>query len=435
MATKYITPAYMKAFHCIGGDCKDTCCQHWDIHLDKAHYQKVQDCTTSNPDENTRFNKCVKINTDADAGDKNYASIILDEKGYCPYLLETGLCRLHDKFGQDVLGNICAFFPRVLSVYDETVEMTGAMSCPEIVRICLMDQQYGDEFSEFDIAILPRQDDLPLAKRATSRGLDFYSDNFLNVRNVMIETLKHDDFALETRVYFLSNFCHRVSQSYHQGCKGNKKTLEAELRRIRDKNVLNTLDNYFLNYLTSEPVAIIVIQAILQLRLQQNSTDSFAILIKDVFSVYQEELKCNETEVYGDTLPPDDLWQSYQHIWEKVNSRFGARLEDYLTRYLVNCLQREWFISMPDPFIYMHLITIRLAILRFLIVSHPEVVALLSKDTGDDIVRRFEQKVTDIVYMFARNIDHNHAFLNVVYQAISEQQMLSFDYAMPFIKF
>ena len=94
--------------------------------------------------------------------------------------------------------------------------------------------------------------------------------------------------------------------------------------------------------------------------------------------------------------------------------------------------QREWFISMPDPFVYFHLLTIRLAILRFLITSHPRIQSFLQQQADS---AQIDKQLVEIVYLFARGIDHNLAFLQVVYQAMAEQQMMSFDYAMPFIKF
>jgi hypothetical protein len=115
-----------------------------------------------------------------------------------------------------------------------------------------------------------------------------------------------------------------------------------------------------------------------------------------------------------------------------LNAQYGIRLEQCLTRYLVNCLQREWFVSMPDPFVYIHLLTIRLAVLRFLISSHPRIRQCLQQRADSTEI---DKLLVEIVYLFARGIDHNHAFLHVVYQAMLEQQMMSFDYAMPFIKF
>jgi len=87
---------------------------------------------------------------------------------------------------------------------------------------------------------------------------------------------------------------------------------------------------------------------------------------------------------------------------------------------------------MPDPFVYIHMLTIRLAILRFIITSYLQTQHSLQQQSDS---AEFDKLVVENVYLFACGIDHKLAFLKVVYQAMLEQQMMSFEYAMPFIKF
>lgn len=216
------------------------------------------------------------------ASEQNFAHIKLKADGYCPFLDSDGLCQPHARFGITALSNACAFFPQVLSAYRDDVEMTGALSCPEVVRFCLLG-------------------DMPIRNSRSS------------------------------------------SRPYYR-----------EPRRV------------------------------------------------------------------------------YQENWDRLNAQYGVRLEQCLGRYLVNCLQREWFISMPNPFVYMHLLTIRLAILRFLIAGHPQIQRCLQQQAGGAEIDKY---IVETVYLFARGIDQNLPFLQVVYEAMAEQQMMSFDYAMPLIKF
>ena len=423
----------MREFRCLGGDCEDTCCQHWDIHYDRQHYDVLAGAVAGRTHEEALFRAHVIVNPDATATDRDYAAIRLNENGYCPFLEDSGLCHLHSEFGIAPLSNICAFFPRVLSAFAMQVEMTGAMSCPEVVRLCLNSDLSAQAFVDFEPAMLPRQEDIPLARQVPASGLDFYAEKFPQVREVMLWLAQLEDYAFETRLYFLSSLGDRLAQSYHQGCAGDESFITYELQRIRNSRTLDTLDNYFLNYVTSEPVAIIVVQAILQLRIQQVPDDKLSRIVQLILQEYRSEIaQAPEAEVYGDNLPPDDLWRCYQRRWDRLNASFGIRVEECLTRYLVNCLQREWFISMPDPFVYIHLLCIRLAALRFLIASDPQIQFLIDSEAPLD---ELDRKIVELIYLFARGIDHNHAFLHVVYQAIAEQQMMSFDYAMPFIKF
>jgi hypothetical protein len=76
-----------------------------------------------------------------------------------------------------------------------------------------------------------------------------------------------------------------------------------------------------------------------------------------------------------------------------------------------------------------------MSLLRFLAVSHPVIGHILSRELSDEELNdAVMDEMVKLIYLFARSIDHNHAFLNVIFQAMLEQQMLSFDYSLPFIK-
>ena len=423
----------MQAFQCLGGDCEDTCCQHWDIRYDRVHYEKLREVAQVVPEQQKLVEQYIVENDSEHASDRDFAYIKLNADGFCPFLDASRLCQLHSRFGIAPLSNICAFFPRVLSAFADRVEMTGAMSCPEVVRRCLFSDESQQEYKEFDPSILPRTEDIPLTRVVPASEIDFYAVHFPAMRDVMMSLAQMDNYAFETRLYFLSHLCHRLAQGYHQACEPNQKLLDDELGRIQTARTLESLDKYYQNYVTAEPVAIVVIQAVLQLRIQQSPDDKLSRMVSGIFADYQAQIQHHsDIEVYGENLPPDELWRCYQQNWDVLNAQYGIRLENCLSRYLVNCLQREWFISMPDPFVYIHLLTIRLAILRFLIASHPGIQHCLQQQSDSS---QIDKHLVEIVYLFARGIDHNLAFLQVVYQAMAEQQMMSFDYAMPFIKF
>lgn len=424
----------MQSFRCLGGDCPDTCCQHWDINLDRYHYEKLSDCLASDSKQVGRFEQYIKLHDKEHASDRNFAYIALNESGYCPFLDANELCSIHAEFGVAPLSDVCAFFPRVMSVLDDELELTGAMSCPEVVRLCLT--ALDAKFTDYDITKLPRQDHLPIARTITSQEGTFYQQAFKQVREVMLELATHEEFALETRLYFLANFCYRIAGNYHQLSEQQHKTLNEEIKRIRSPQIQRQLEDYFNRYENVEPVAIVVIQAILRLRIQHAQDDKLSRLANTILQSYRQQIPVSdELEVYGDNLPPDQLWQAYQANWEKLNAGLGVEFETVLMRYLVNVLQREWFVSMPDPFIYIQMLLIRISMLRFLAVSHPDILALLHADMDEEQKRNvFMEKMTNLIYLYARSIDHNHTFLNIVLQAMLEQQMLSFDYSLPFIK-
>ena len=433
MPKKFIAPGYMHGFQCLGGDCEDTCCQKWDINLDKMHYDILANKVQSNQEDKTLFDANIRLKDEELSSDNNFAYIKLDDSGYCPFLNASRLCQLHEHYDVEPLSDICAFFPRVLSERGNTTELTGALSCPEVVRQCLLSPSDEQAMTEISADVLPRSQYSISRKIDTTQG--GYHEHFADVREQMILLMSDDEYAFETRLYFLANFSYRLASHYHQGCEKTKFVSE-EIKRIQSTDIKNQLDDYFFKFSNTEPVAIIVIQAILQLRIQHDGSDKLSQLAKNILESYKVSYERSEDfDVYGENIPPDKLASSFIQLWDKLNSRFGVVLEEYLARYVTNCLQREWFISLPDPFVYIHMLTIRVAVLRFLITSHPDIISMVNNELSeDDSMEEFNQKIVEIMYLYARSIDHNHAFLHVIFQAILEQQMMSFDYSMAFIK-
>lgn len=436
MTKKLKTPVYMKAFQCLGGDCIDTCCQRWDINLDRYHYDKMEKRLQEQPAQANKFQQHIKLHDPEYASEKNYAYIALSDSGFCPFLNKTGLCDIHAQFGVEPLSDVCAFFPRVISSIQNTLEQTGALSCPEVVRLCLTAEDDAQGFTDLSLKQLPRQDHLPIARRVNKDEDSFYAQAFERVREVMLQLAAADDYALETRLYFLANFAYRISGNYHQLAEQPQKSLDEEIKRIQAKAIKRQLEDYYNRFDNVEPVAVVVIQAILQLRIQHAQDDKLSQLAADILRRYRDSLpEVDDADVYADNLPPQLLWQAYQANWERVNARVGVLLEKILSRYLINVLQREWFIAMPDPFVYIQMLIIRISLLRFLAVSHPAIGDILARDLSDaQLNDAVMDEMVKLIYLFARSIDHNHAFLNVIFQAMLEQQMLSFDYSLPFIK-
>lgn len=124
-AITYLQDA-VSQFQCLGDQCPDTCCIGWRMQVDdgtRARYderfpelhefvEKLEDGThVMRKDPNTGF--CVKF--------------------------EGGLCSLHKKYGEDALGDACHFYPRSARALSNEVVVTGAMSCPEMARLQLIE--------------------------------------------------------------------------------------------------------------------------------------------------------------------------------------------------------------------------------------------------------------------------------------------------------
>ena len=438
MSISYKTPNYFLEFHCLGGDCEDTCCQDWEIKLDKHHYDLLQQKMTADPDEKSCFETYIRINERPVMGDYDYAHILMREDGKCPMLGQDGLCNIHRKYGEEPLGNVCAFFPRVISRCGNDMEMTGALSCPEVARLCLLHEE-PVRMSRFNVSTLPRSRNYPILRELPMVEGDHYAAHFKQIRTTLMAIVNKDSYPLDSRLFALATFANRISTFYHKDCQPvNELVLEEAITDATDDAVMTNLNEYLLQYTSSDPVCLIVIHSILQLKLQQFPDENLSKLIAEVMARYQQQ------HDNGEAMTMEVLQTMVTENTQRIHALFGNRLEQYFSRYLINCLMREWFYTMPDTFTYVQMMIIRLAMLRFLVYSHPQMLALLQRCETElrpgealptEVREELDKLIVAVVYNFARAIDQNLPFLQVVYNAVSEQQMMNFDYSLAFIRY
>ena len=156
MSITYKSPASFSNFSCLGGDCEDTCCRNWEIKLDREHFNLLKNAMSKESDENSVFEQYIRLNEKSITSDHDYAFIRMGVNGYCAMLDDKGLCSVHAKHGLNVLGEVCTMFPRVISRCGDTVELSGALSCPEVVRNCI-DEKSPLKLSRFKPSDLPRK--------------------------------------------------------------------------------------------------------------------------------------------------------------------------------------------------------------------------------------------------------------------------------------
>ncbi len=416
---------YMQQFHCLADKCEDTCCQHWHVRIDRLHYQRMLDWVADNPDEEPLFKRTVCLNESELASDKSYAFIRMDENGFCPYLNDRQQCSLHIKQGIDILSDICAFYPRIILQKDKGMELCGALSCPEVVRLCLAEDIENHVLLKSDSDIMPPREEVPIHRSlVVDDSSPLYEKYFSNVQQTFIDIIKLTECDYFTRLYILASYSHSISTIYFKDCVSlDTDALENYRVHVFDNDYKNSVSHFINQYENDQPLACIVIYSILMLKKQQAPDEKLTHMVDGIFNQYAQQLGFNDnTEVENAT----DYSVAFKKRYQMFSNHVHHQVEDYLVKYLLNCFHREWFITMPSAFIYMQMLLVRVAMVRFIIYSRvtPEMSA-------EDI----KQISVEVIYQFARAVDHNMPFLQVVYEALSEQQMLHFDYSTPLIKF
>lgn len=417
MSITYKTPASFSSFSCLGGDCEDTCCRNWEIKLDRQHFDLLNSVMSKNNPEKSMFEQYIHLNENSITSDHDYAFIRMGMNGYCAMLDDKGLCSIHVKHGVSVLGDVCAMYPRVISRCGNTLELSGALSCPEVVRNCI-DEESPLKFKRFKTTSLPRSKNYPIQRELSNLDDDFYSENFSLVRSHIMDIMANEEYELETRLYVIANLAHKISAFYHRG--GKKLVagkIEQTIIELSKNDFISKLDVFIKEYESDSPINMIVVHSILSIKLQQAKDENISQFYEKIICDYNADTE-NITEILAEQLI-------------KINSKLDKDTCEYidqaLTRYILNCFYREWFISMPDLFTYIQMLLVRVSILRTLIY-----LDLGREDELDK--QKVKKKIVYVMYNFARNIDQNLEFLKIVYNALSEQTMMTFDFSPAFIR-
>ncbi len=416
MSITYKTPSAFSDFSCLGADCEDTCCRNWDIKLDRQHFDLLKDVMSKDPVEKSLFEQYIRLNENPITSDHDFAHIRMGVNGYCAMLDDKGLCSIHARHGVSILGNVCTMFPRVISRCGDTVELSGALSCPEVVRKTI-DDKTPLKLKRFKTSELPRSKNYPIQRELSDLDDDFYSSNFNLVRDYMLKVTANEDKPLNTRLYVLANMTDKISGFYHRGCKDPvTDKLKSILTGLTDDELILKMDAFIADYDVESPISMIVAHSILLIKLQQAASENISQLYSEILNQHQAT-NDNAAEILSGQL---------SRTFSNLDDESLDYIDKSITRYVINCLYREWFISMPDPFTYIQMLLVRISILRILIYL----------SVGDKKLEhhQLKQKIVYVMYNFARNIDQNLEFLKVVYNALSEQTMLNFDFSPAFIK-
>ena len=123
---RYVRPDFYDKFKCIADKCKHSCCVGWEIDIDEDSLEYY-------------------VNLDGDIGRQLRDNIEKEPEPHfrlcgnerCPFLENSGLCRLISELGEESLCNICAEHPRFYNCFDNREEAGLGLCCEEAARLLL----------------------------------------------------------------------------------------------------------------------------------------------------------------------------------------------------------------------------------------------------------------------------------------------------------
>lgn len=116
---EYIVPNYYKAFHCIAGRCRHSCCTGWEIDIDETTHALYQGVSGA-------FGARLSASIEMDGGGAHFR---LDAREQCPFLNRENLCDIILTLGEDALCQICRDHPRFRSFFSDRTEIGLGLCC------------------------------------------------------------------------------------------------------------------------------------------------------------------------------------------------------------------------------------------------------------------------------------------------------------------
>ena len=195
---KIIVPDYYRAFRCIAGECRHTCCEGWEIDID--------------PESLARFSGDANITRHIEYTGTPHFHLASGER--CPFLNKDKLCDLILQHGEGVLCQICRDHPRFKNFWTDRTEIGLGLVCEEAARIIL--SQKGpmllNVLSDDGVQVQPSEDEVwllelrdQLLDKITERGPRARLLEYLIYRHLPDALY---DNRIEERIAFINaSFC------------------------------------------------------------------------------------------------------------------------------------------------------------------------------------------------------------------------------------
>lgn len=402
---------HMLRFQCLGSACEDTCCKDWEVPLSEEDIERLARGIGQREADamvkripNVRGRTLVVLNK-------------LDD-GRCSKLDDKQLCTLHATHGPDVLPTVCHNYPRAVGRIGDEHELTGRLSCPEVARLALLGDEPtlaeapADAFDRVKVRLQVSPDESP------------YLAPFQTVRDTLTALCVAPGFPTASRLYFITHLAQRLGEFYHRDIETlDRERLAAELERITDPDVQAELHR---RRTTSSPMDDLALQVAVGLVYSRAAADnSFEHVARKAATTHaaaagaplQDSMMKQLTSI-GTTR----IGRAHQTRRGRLAPEQAARLDECLARYCRSYWLQDWYSQAPNLMEHAMLLVLRVTMLRFLLVAHPDI-------RPDADATTFDKAAIEVFYELSRAYDHNASIREGLAKMLEKQGMLTVDHA------
>lgn len=195
-----LKPNYLDEFKCDGSRCNALCCRSaWNIFVDAATYERY----SALPDAKKILRH---LRRDSDK------FCIVPEKNCCPFLGEDKLCRLQKAHGEDYLSQVCASYPRLITRFENFLEVALSPTCPVAAELIFRREQLSFEIVEASEKFLR------LGEGHILRGIpNELAPLIFDVQLAMAAILQTRRLTIDQRLIVLGFFLDRIEELIQSG--------------------------------------------------------------------------------------------------------------------------------------------------------------------------------------------------------------------------
>ncbi|WP_088041554.1 flagellin lysine-N-methylase [Bacillus sp. EAC] len=394
MTSTQLVPSHFKKFSCIGSECENHCCQGWVVSIDKKTYKKYQNSNDPTLAKNLKRYK---------GNDKGmpYATIQMKECGTCPFLTDNGLCYIHANYGEEMLSSVCSVFPRVKNIFNDVLEQSLYLSCPEAARIALLDPNP----MEFDIEISERVILNSISKQTNDISQKSnLSPHFFQLRSFAIELIQDRTWDLKTRLLLLGFWIQRLEKLEDVSIsESNLKEEWANFITTYSAHIKSgTIETLLDGTKGNESRFVGFIQAYFSTRNEiENIYKEYKLLVSNLLN--------NFDWLNGQI---DDWTSSYTTVKNKSEKLINSK-EYILENFLVNEIFKDWF-----PFGKNTMWDHYLSLIFHYTIIKVHFMSIITETNSLD-----ESDIINAIYLYVRSSLHRKSYVNSILEYAKDNQM------------
>jgi lysine-N-methylase len=408
---------FLSAFQCLADQCEDICCRDWHITYDKASYERLGQVMGRTPSGAATFAERLVLGDGTQPGNA-YAYVRPRSDGNCGFLGADSLCEVHSEHGEAMLSEACSIFPRaslqIRGARRVRVELTASLACPEVARLILLQEGSTDPVHAApDLMPRPR-----IGTRIGEDGAEPWESAFDLVRDAAVRVISNRSVPLPWRLAAVAETAHRFGAHYRRDIASvDELRLRRDIARLDAPGNLDRVGAELERLSIPLESMLGVVLTILRERMRLAHSPRLSALVEKVSRSMLVEI--GHADVPG-PIPMDRLSAAYDRRRKLADSRIGSRVELIFRNYALHHWRRYPYTSSNSVLAHACKLQLRLSVLRFLFLGHPEIAALLASEhvEAQEAEAVVDNVAVEVVQIFVKGFEHAEAILRIVEESL-----------------